>query len=118
VDPSKIESIKDWASPKTPTEIQQFLGLAKIIDDLSKGEKEEVASQFFKQKLCSAPILSLQKGTKNFVVYCDASYKGCGEVLMQKEKSIAYVSRQLKVHEKNYTTYDLELGVVLFALKI
>ncbi|GJZ13547.1 putative reverse transcriptase domain-containing protein [Tanacetum coccineum] len=57
-------------------------------------------------------------GSEDFVVYCDASHKGLGAVLMQKEKVIAYASRQLKVHEKNYTTHDLELGLVVFALKI
>ncbi|GJW45863.1 putative reverse transcriptase domain-containing protein [Tanacetum coccineum] len=106
VDPAKIESIKDWASPKTPTEIRQFL------------EKAEAAFQLLKQKLCSAPILALPEGSENFVVYCDASHKGLGAVLMQKEKVIAYASRQLKVHEKNYTTHDLELGAVVFALKM
>nr|GEZ06312.1 putative reverse transcriptase domain-containing protein [Tanacetum cinerariifolium] len=69
-------------------------------------------------KLCSAPILALPEGSENFVVYCDASIKGLGPVLMQWEKVIAYGSRQLKVHEKNYTTHDLELGAVVFALKI
>nr|GFA44291.1 putative reverse transcriptase domain-containing protein [Tanacetum cinerariifolium] len=82
------------------------------------GEKEEVAFQLIKQKLCSAPILALPKGSKNFIVYCDASYKGLGAVLMQNEKFIAYASRQLKIHEKNYTTHDLELGDVVFALKM
>ncbi|GJU54884.1 putative reverse transcriptase domain-containing protein [Tanacetum coccineum] len=131
VDPAKIESIKDWASPKTPTEIRQFLGLAgyyrRFIEGFSKiaksmtkltqkgikfdwGEKEENAFQLIKQKLCSAPILALPEGSKDFVVYCDASHKGLGAVLMQREKVIAYASRQLKVHEKNYTTHDLELG--------
>ncbi|GJZ16589.1 putative reverse transcriptase domain-containing protein [Tanacetum coccineum] len=81
VDPAKIESIKDWASPKTPTEIRQFL---------------EVVFQLLKQKLCSAPILALPEGSENFMVYCDASHKGLGAVLMQKEKVIAYASRQLK----------------------
>ncbi|GKA20595.1 putative reverse transcriptase domain-containing protein [Tanacetum coccineum] len=71
-----------------------------------------------KQKLCSAPILALPEGSENFVVYYDASQKGLGAVLMQKEKVIAYASRQLKVHEKNYTTHDLELAVVVFALKM
>nr|GEW24716.1 putative reverse transcriptase domain-containing protein [Tanacetum cinerariifolium] len=106
VDPSKIESIKDWASPKTPTEIHQFLGLAgyyrRFIEGFSKiaksmteltqkginfdwGEKKENAFQLIKQKL---------------------------------EKVIAYASRQLKIHEKNYPTHDLELGSVVFALKI
>nr|GEX85162.1 putative reverse transcriptase domain-containing protein [Tanacetum cinerariifolium] len=63
-----------------------------------------------KQKLCSAPILALPEGSNNFVIYCDVSHKGLGMVLMQKEKVIAYASRQLKVHEKNYATHDLELG--------
>ncbi|GJZ32518.1 putative reverse transcriptase domain-containing protein [Tanacetum coccineum] len=139
VDPTKIEAIKDWASPKTPTEIRQFLGLAgyyrRFIEGFSKiaksmtkltqkgikfdwGEKEENAFQLIKQKLCSAPILALPEGSEDFVVYCDASHKGLGAVLMQREKVIAYASRQLKVHEKNYTTHDLELGSVVFALKI
>ncbi|GJY44345.1 putative reverse transcriptase domain-containing protein [Tanacetum coccineum] len=82
------------------------------------GEKEETTFQTLKQKLCSAPILALPEGSENFVVYCDASHKGLGAVLMQKEKVIAYASRQLKIHEKNYTTHDLELGAVVFALKM
>ncbi|GKB24362.1 putative reverse transcriptase domain-containing protein [Tanacetum coccineum] len=106
VDPAKIESIKDWASPKTPIKIRQFL------------EKAEDAFQLLKQKLCSAPILAPPEGSENFVVYCDASHKKLGAVLMQKEKVIAYASRQLKVYEKNYTTHDLELGAVVFALKM
>ncbi|GJS45705.1 putative reverse transcriptase domain-containing protein [Tanacetum coccineum] len=106
VDPAKIESIKDWESPKTPIEIRQFLGLA------------DFAFQLLKQKLCSAPILALPEGSENYVVYCDASHKGLGVVLMQKEKVIAYASRQLKDHEKNYTIHDLELGAVVFALKM
>ncbi|GJR61308.1 putative reverse transcriptase domain-containing protein [Tanacetum coccineum] len=107
VDPAKIEAIKDWASPKTLTKIRQFLG-----------EKAEVAFQLLKQKLCSAPILALPEGSENFVVYCDASHKGLGAVLMQREKVIAYAFLQLKVHEKNYTTHDLDLGAVVFALKM
>ncbi|GJV74217.1 putative reverse transcriptase domain-containing protein [Tanacetum coccineum] len=139
VDPAKIKAIKDWASPKTPTEIRQFLGLAgyyrRFIEGFSKiarpmtkltqksvkfewEEKAEVAFQLLKQKLCSAPILALPEGSENFMVYCDASHKGLGAVLMQREKVIAYASRQLKVHEKNYTTHDLELGAVVFALKM
>ncbi|GKD60403.1 putative reverse transcriptase domain-containing protein, partial [Tanacetum coccineum] len=77
---------------------------------IPKGEKEENAFQLIKQNLCSAPILALPEGSKDFVVYCDASHKGLGVVLMQREKVIAYASRQLKIHEKNYTTLDLELG--------
>ncbi|GKA16261.1 putative reverse transcriptase domain-containing protein [Tanacetum coccineum] len=71
-----------------------------------------------KQKLCSAPILTLPEGSEDFIAYCDASIKGLGAVLMQREKVISYASRQLKIHEKNYMTHDLELGVVMFALKI
>ncbi|GKC06578.1 putative reverse transcriptase domain-containing protein [Tanacetum coccineum] len=67
---------------------------------------------------CSAPILALSEGSKDFIVYCDASIKGLGAVLMQREKVIAYASRQLKIHEKNYTTHDLELGAVVFSLKL
>ncbi|GKA78755.1 putative reverse transcriptase domain-containing protein [Tanacetum coccineum] len=82
------------------------------------GDKQEAAFQLLKQTLCSAPILALPEGSKDFIVYCDASKKGLGAVLMQIEKVIAYASRQLKIHEKNYTTLDLKLGVVVFALKI
>ncbi|GJX61356.1 putative reverse transcriptase domain-containing protein [Tanacetum coccineum] len=112
VDPAKIKSIKDWASPKSPTEIRQFLGLAGYYRRFIEG------FQLLKQKLCSAPILALPEGSEDFIAYCDASKKGLGAVLMQREKVIAYASRQLKIHEKNYTTHDLELGAVVFALKI
>ncbi|GKF85623.1 putative reverse transcriptase domain-containing protein [Tanacetum coccineum] len=132
-------SIKDWASPKSPTEIRQFLGLVgyyrrfiegflKISKPMTKltqkkvmfvwGNKQEAAFQLLKQKLCSAAILALPEGSKDFIAYCDASIKCLGAVLMQRDKVIAYASRQLKIHEKNYTTHDLELGAVLFALKI
>ncbi|GKD95110.1 putative reverse transcriptase domain-containing protein, partial [Tanacetum coccineum] len=82
------------------------------------GENEETTFQTLKQNLCSAPILALPEGSEKVVVYCDASHKGLGAVLMQKEKVIAYASRQIKIHAKNYTTHDLELGVVVFALKM
>ncbi|GJR84842.1 putative reverse transcriptase domain-containing protein [Tanacetum coccineum] len=108
VDPAKIEAVKNWTSPTTPTEIRQFLGLAD----------QESAFQLLKQKLCEAPILALPEGNDDFVVYCDASHQGLGAVLMQREKVIAYASRQLKPNEENYTTHDLELGVVVFTLKI
>ncbi|GKE22907.1 putative reverse transcriptase domain-containing protein [Tanacetum coccineum] len=81
-------------------------------------EKAEAVFQLLKQRLCSAPILALPEGSENFVVYCDASRKGLGAVLMQREKVIAYASRQLKVHEKNYSTHDLELRAIVFALKM
>nr|GEX74406.1 putative reverse transcriptase domain-containing protein [Tanacetum cinerariifolium] len=80
------------------------------------GENEENAFQLIKPKLCSAPILALPEKIKDFVVYCDASHNGLGAMLMQREKVIAYASRQLKVHERNYTTHDLEL-VQIEALK-
>ncbi|GJX71852.1 putative reverse transcriptase domain-containing protein [Tanacetum coccineum] len=82
------------------------------------GDKQEAAFQLLKQKLCRTPILALPEGSEDFIAYCDASKKGLGTVLMQREKVIAYASRQLKIHEKNYTTHDLELGAVVFALKI
>ncbi|GJW62089.1 putative reverse transcriptase domain-containing protein [Tanacetum coccineum] len=69
-------------------------------------------------KLCEALILALPEGNDDFVVYCDASYQGLGAVLMQRDKVITYASRQLKPNEENYTTYDLELGAVVFTLKI
>ncbi|GJS16739.1 putative reverse transcriptase domain-containing protein [Tanacetum coccineum] len=106
VDPAKIEAVKNWTSPTTPTENYIW------------GEEQESAFQLLKQKLCEAPILALPEGNDNFVVYCDASLQGLGVVLMQREKVIAYASRQLKPHEENYTTHDLELGAVIFALKI
>ncbi|GKF09557.1 putative reverse transcriptase domain-containing protein, partial [Tanacetum coccineum] len=71
-----------------------------------------------KQKLCSAPILALLEGNEDFIAFCDSSKKGLGVVLMQREKVISYASRQLKIQKKNYTTHDLELGAVVFALNI
>nr|GEX70151.1 putative reverse transcriptase domain-containing protein [Tanacetum cinerariifolium] len=82
------------------------------------GDKQETTFQLLKEKLCSSPILALLEGGKSFIVYCDASHKGLGIVLIQNEKVISYASRQLKIHDKNYTTHDLELGAVVFALKI
>ncbi|GJY99096.1 reverse transcriptase domain-containing protein [Tanacetum coccineum] len=109
----------------------QFLGHVVNSDsihvDLSKieankkyvwGDEQEMAFQTLKDKLCNAPILALLDGPKDFVVDYDASCQGLGCVLMQKGKVIAYASRQLKIHKKNYTTHDLELGAVVFALKI
>ncbi|GKD69381.1 putative reverse transcriptase domain-containing protein [Tanacetum coccineum] len=139
VDPSKIEAVKSWKAPTTPSEVRLFLGLAgyyrRFIENFSKiakpltsltrknqkyewGKKQEEAFQTLKDNLCNAPILSLPDGVEDFVVYCDASNQGLGCVLMQRDKVIAYASRQLKIHEKNYTTHDLELGAVVFALKI
>ncbi|GJZ83741.1 putative reverse transcriptase domain-containing protein [Tanacetum coccineum] len=81
------------------------------------GVEQEEAFQALKNNLCDAPILTLPDGVEDFVVYYDASNQGLGCVLMQRGKVIAYASRQLKIHEKNYTTHDLELGAVVFALK-
>ncbi|GJV44624.1 putative reverse transcriptase domain-containing protein [Tanacetum coccineum] len=85
---------------------------------IPKGDKQEVAFQTLKHKLCSAPILALPQGVENFIIYCDASHKGLGMVLMQNEKVIAYASRPLTIHQKNYTIHDLELGAVVFTLNI
>ncbi|GJR81686.1 putative reverse transcriptase domain-containing protein [Tanacetum coccineum] len=109
VDPAKVEAIRNWSAPTTPKEKNK---------KYEWGTEEDEAFQTLKQKLCSAPILALPEGTENFVVYCDASHKGYGAILMQREKMIAYASRQLKKHEENYTTHDLELGAVVFALRL
>ncbi|GKA20997.1 retrotransposon protein, putative, ty3-gypsy subclass [Tanacetum coccineum] len=104
---------------------QRFSKIAKSLTELTQknkkyiwGEDQESAFQLLKQKLCEALILALPEGNDDFVVYYDASHQGLGAVLMQREKVIAYASRQLKPHEENYTTHDLELGAVVFALKI
>ncbi|GJW86943.1 putative reverse transcriptase domain-containing protein [Tanacetum coccineum] len=100
--PCKLEAVNKWKAPRT----------------LIKGEEQELAFQTLKDKLCNAPVLDLPHGLEDFVVYCDASEIGLGCVLMQRGKVVAYTSRQLKIHEKNYTTHDLELGAVVFAFKI
>ncbi|GJR65989.1 putative reverse transcriptase domain-containing protein [Tanacetum coccineum] len=135
VDPAKIESIKDWASPKTPTEIRQFLGLAgyyrRFIEGFSKiakpmtkltqkkvtfewGDKQEAAFQ--KTKLCSAPILALPQGAENFIVYYDALHKGLGAVLMQNEKVIAYASQLLSDYDCEIRYHPGKANVVADAL--
>ncbi|GJV52909.1 putative reverse transcriptase domain-containing protein [Tanacetum coccineum] len=139
VDPSKIEAVKNWKAPRTLTEVRSFLGLAgyyrRFIKNFSKiaksltiltqksktfdwGKEHELAFQTLKDKLCNALVLALPDGPEDFVVYCDASRIGLGCVLMKRGKVIAYASRQLKIHKQNYTTHDLELGAVVFALKI
>ncbi|KAL4013627.1 hypothetical protein IC575_025801 [Cucumis melo] len=89
-DPAKIEAVTNWTRP----------------------------SHELKQKLVTAPVLTVPDGSGNFVIYSDASKKGLGCVLMQQGKVVAYASRQLKIHEQNYPTHDLELAAVVFALKI
>ncbi|GJY38077.1 putative reverse transcriptase domain-containing protein [Tanacetum coccineum] len=139
VDPSKVESVNNWKTHKSSTKIRSFLGLAgyyrRFIENFSKiakpftlltqknktyvwGDEQDKVFRIMKEKLCNAPVLALPDGPDDFVVYCDASKQGFGCVLMQKGKVIAYASRQLKTHKKNYTTHDLELGAVVFALKI
>ncbi|GJR29289.1 putative reverse transcriptase domain-containing protein [Tanacetum coccineum] len=88
VDPAKIESIKDWASPKTPTEIRQFLGLAGYYQRFSEGFS----------KIANAPILALPKGSKDFVVYCDASHKGLCAILMQRGKCTVFTDHKSLQH--------------------
>ncbi|KAJ0556179.1 putative nucleotidyltransferase, Ribonuclease H [Helianthus annuus] len=139
VDPVKIEAVKSWVTPKNPSEARSFLGLAgyylRFIEGFSKidvpltaltykdkpfvwGTEPESAFQTLKHMLCNAPLLTLPDGNDDFIVCYDASNLGLGCVLMQRDKVIAYASRQVKIHEKNYTTHDLELGAVVFALKI
>ncbi|GKA81288.1 reverse transcriptase domain-containing protein [Tanacetum coccineum] len=139
VEPSKIKSVKNWEASRIQTEVHSFLRLARyyrgFIENFSKiakslsilnqkcktfdwGEEQELVFQNLKDKLWNAPILALPNGSEDFVVYCYASGLGLGCVLMQRGKVIAYASRKLKIHEKNYTTYDLELGAVMFAFKI
>ncbi|GJY52007.1 putative reverse transcriptase domain-containing protein [Tanacetum coccineum] len=120
-----INDILIYSKSRKEHEGHRFSKIARPMTKLAQksvkfdwGEKAEAAFQLLKQKLCSAPTLALPGGSENFVVYCDASHKGLVSVLMQKEKVIAYASCQLKVHEKSYTTHYLELGAVLFVLKM
>ncbi|GJY22416.1 putative reverse transcriptase domain-containing protein [Tanacetum coccineum] len=136
VDPSKIEAVKNWKTPTTPSEIRSFLGLAgyyrRFIANFSKiakpltsltqknqkyvwGVEQEEAFQTLKNNLCDAPILTLPDGVEDFVVYCDASNQGLGCVLMQRGKVIAYASRQLKTYEKNMI-WNWELLCLLLRL--
>ncbi|GJX86858.1 putative reverse transcriptase domain-containing protein [Tanacetum coccineum] len=99
VNPSKIEVVKNWKASRTSTEVLSFLRLAGYYR----------RNWHFRHKLCNAPVLTLPNRPEDFMVYCDSSGIGLGCVLMQRGKVIAYVSRPLKIHEKNYTTHDLEL---------
>nr|GEY00076.1 putative reverse transcriptase domain-containing protein [Tanacetum cinerariifolium] len=118
------ETIEKIIQIKHRLQASRFSKIAKPMTKLTQksvkfdwGEKEETAFQTLKQKFFCASILALPEGSENFVVYYDASHKGLGIVLMQKEKVIAYASCQLKIHEKNYTIHDLELGAVTEARK-
>nr|AAN04909.1 Putative polyprotein [Oryza sativa Japonica Group] len=139
VDPETVTAVTDWKQPKTVTQVRSFLGLAgyyrRFIENFSKIarpmtqllKKEEKfvwspqcekAFQTLKEKLVSSPVLILPDTRKDFMVYCDASRQGFGCVLMQDGHVVAYASRQLRPHEGNYPTHDLELAAVVHALKI
>ena len=128
-----------WETPKSPSDIRSFLGLVgyyrRFIRDFSKivvpltrltrkwvdfrwGPEQQRAFETLHQRLCEAPVLKLPEGVEEFVVFCDASITVLGAVLMQRGRVIAYALRQLKPHETRYPTHDLELGAVVFALKI
>ncbi|WVZ52573.1 hypothetical protein U9M48_003621 [Paspalum notatum var. saurae] len=139
VDPRKISAITNWEVPQTPKEVRGFLGLAgyyrRFIENFSKtakpmtsllekdaafkwtAERQAVFDEL-KRRLTTAPILTLPDQQKKFTVYCDASRDGLGCVLMEEGKVVAYGSRQLRKHEVNYPTHDLELAAVVYALKI
>ena len=139
VDSEKVKTILQWKRPETVTEVRSFLGMAgyyrRFVKDFSiiakpltnltkKGEKFtwgmecEESFQELKQRLTSAPVLALPNPENPFIIYSDASQNGLGCVLMQGRQVVAYASRQLKPHEQNYPTHDLELAAVVFALKI
>ncbi|KAL0537311.1 hypothetical protein IC582_026288 [Cucumis melo] len=139
VDPAKIAAVTGWTRPSTVSEVRSFLGLAgyyrRFVENFSRiatpltqltrkgapfvwSKACEDSFQNLKQKLVTAPVLTVPDGSGSFVIYSDASKKGLGCVLMQQGKVVAYAFRQLKSHEQNYPTHDLELAAVVFALKI
>ncbi|WVZ49816.1 hypothetical protein U9M48_001142 [Paspalum notatum var. saurae] len=139
VDPKKIDAVSNLKTPRNVTEIRSFLGLAKyyrrFFENFSKiakpmtellknkvsfewNDKREKSFQCLKDKLTTTPVLTLLDLQKDFVVYCDASRQGLGCVLMQDNHVVSYASRQLRAHEENYPTHDLELAAVVHALKI
>ena len=139
VDPEKVEAIRSWERPKSVFEIRNFLGLAgyyiRFIEDFSrlatpmtrltrkkvKFEWNDLCEKAFhtlKMRLTSDPILIVPERGQRYTVFCDASKDGLGCILMQSEKVVAYGSRQLKNHEQNYPTHDMELAVIVFTLKI
>ena len=139
MDPAKVEAVINWKQPTMVTEVRSFLGLAgyhrrfiegfskivRTMTELTKKDKKfewieacEKSFQELKKRLTSALVLTLSDIHKDFVVFCDASRQGPGCLLMQEGRVVVYASRQLKVHEKNYPTHDLELAVVVHTLKI
>jgi len=138
VDPTKVETVMNWERPQTVSEVRSFLGLAgyyrRFVDGFSKlvspmkqltrqdqpfawTDSCERCFEEMKIRLTTSLVLAIPDTAKTFEVYCDASYQGLGCVLMQEKRPVAYASRQLKVHEKNYSMHDLELAAVVFALK-
>ncbi|KAL0546911.1 hypothetical protein IC582_016830 [Cucumis melo] len=134
MDPAKIEAVTGWTRPSTVSEVRSFLGLAgyyrRFVENFSRiatpltqltrkgapfvwSKACEDSFQNLKQKLVTAPVLTVPDGSGSFVIYSDASKKGLGCVLMQQGKVVAYASRQLKSHEQNYPTHDLELAAVI-----
>ncbi|KAL4027946.1 hypothetical protein IC575_011136 [Cucumis melo] len=139
VDPAKIEAVTGWTRPSTVSEVRSFLGLAgyyrRFVENFSRiatpltqltrkgapfvwSKACEDSFQNLKQKLVTAPVLTVPDGSGSFVIYSDASKKGLGCVLMQQGKVVAYASRQLKSHEQNYPTHDLELAAVDYDCEI
>jgi hypothetical protein len=139
VDPSKVQDVLNWKAPVNASEIRSFLGLAgyyrRFIEGFSKlakpmtalleknakfvwSDKCQANFEELKKRLTTAPVLTLPDLSKSFSIYCDASRLGLGCVLMQEGKVVAYASRQLRKHELNYPTHDLELAAVVHALKI
>ena len=139
VDQEKIKCIQEWPRPKNTTEVRSFLGLAGYYRKYVKGfasvaqpmtqltgkdvkfKWSEACEKCFialKDMLTSAPVLVIPEADQPYVVYTDASITGLGCVLTQHRKVIAYASRQLRKHEGNYPTHDLEMAAVVFAMKI
>ena len=139
MDPKKIEVVVEWKPPRNVTEVRSFLGLASYYRRFVKGfsmttapmtrllqknvkfewsEKCLVSFDKLKGFLTKAPVLTQPTYGKEYVIFSDASLNGLGCVLMQEGKVVAYGSRQLKPHEKNYPAHDLELAAIVFALKI
>ena len=139
VDPTKIEAVVSWKPPRNVTKVRSFLGLAGYYRWFVKGffviayslpklpqkgvkfewdDKYQSSFEQLKKILVKSPVLTQPTSGKECAMYSDASRIGLGCVLMQDGKVVAYASRQLKPHEQNYPTHDLELAAVLFALKI
>ncbi|GAA0174563.1 hypothetical protein LIER_27931 [Lithospermum erythrorhizon] len=109
VNPQKVKAVNNWERPTSVTEE----GYPFIWD-----EDRERCFRELKVKLTSAPVLALPSGSEGYMIYSDASHQGLGCVLMQNGRVIAYASRQLRNHERNYPTHDLELTTIVFALKL